>query len=195
MIELNYPEGGTPLDPNEIEGLLLDHITTIEELNRWEQENIQSAISWLTQRRSSEILNEEFICLLHEKMYGKVWQWAGSYRKTEKSIGVNHYKIPNELRSLLNDIQYWIENKTYSQDEIAYRFHHKLVLIHLFPNGNGRHARLMTEILQEEILGQKPFTWGAEDLNKATQSRKKYIAALKAADNHDFTLIAGFVRS
>jgi Fic-DOC domain mobile mystery protein B len=193
--DINYPPGATPLTPEELEGLKLKHITTRGELDRWEQDNIQDALAWLQKRRKGEILSEKFICQLHEKMFNRVWNWAGNFRRSDKNIGVQWPYIPVELRQLLNDTKVWIEYNTYSPDEIAYRFHHRLVWIHLFPNGNGRHSRLMTEILLMEALHQEPFTWGSHDLSQASDVRKNYISALKAADAYDYNLLKEFVRS
>lgn len=195
MTEFNYPPGATPLTPEEQDGLKLRHITTRGELDRWEQDNIQDALAWLSRRRKADILDEDFILLLHEKMFNKVWQWAGSFRRSDKNIGVSWTKVRMELRNLLDDTKTWIEFKSYSPDEIAYRFHHRLVLIHLFPNGNGRHSRLITDIILTEIFKQAPFTWGSDDLSSANDVRKRYITALKAADANDYRLLSAFVRS
>jgi Fic-DOC domain mobile mystery protein B len=195
MTEFNYPPGATPLTPEEQDGLKLRHITTRGELDRWEQDNIQYALSWLSRRRKTDILDEDFILLLHEKMFHKVWQWAGNFRRSDKNIGVSWTKVRMELRNLLDDTKTWIEFKSYSPDEIAYRFHHRLVLIHLFPNGNGRHSRLITDVILTEIFKQDPFTWGSDDLSSANDVRKRYITALKAADANDYRLLSEFVRS
>ena len=195
MIEFNYPIGATPLDPNEIDGLLLTHITTRPELDRWEQDNINEALAWLEQRKSKDILNESFMKQLHKRMFGNVWKWAGKLRQTEKNIGVPWYQISLETKTLCDDIKYWIENKTFSEDEIAARFHHRLVSIHLFPNGNGRHARLMADILLENVLGKPPFTWGSRNLIDAGMDRQKYIESLVAADRGDYGQLMDFVRS
>lgn len=195
MIRLNYPLGATPLDPNEIAGLKLTHITTQGELDRWEQENISQAIDWVSSRRKGDILTEEFLRQLHEKMFGKVWKWAGNFRQSEKNIGVDWKVIPVQLRQLLDDAQYWVKHNSFPPDEIAYRFHHRLVQIHCFANGNGRHARLICDILLSELLHQEVFSWGRENLTQNGGVRGKYIAALKAADENDFTLLAQFVRS
>lgn len=190
-----YEQDATPLDPDEVEGLKLKHITTRRELNRWEQENIQEAFDWLERRRKVPILTESFVCRLHEKMFGKVWKWAGQFRRTGKNIGVDWTAIPIELRQLLDDVKYWIEHKVYSPDEIAVRLHHKLVLIYAFPNGNGRHARLMADILLSDVLGQQPFSWGSGSLVDTGTLRGLYISALKAADRNDYALLKEFVRS
>lgn len=195
MKALEYPRGATPIDPEELEGLRLSHVTTREELNRWEHENISEAMRWLERRRQkAEILNEEFVRALHKRMLGKVWRWAGQFRRTNKNIGVHWAQIPLELKPLLDDTKYWIEHETYSPDEIAARFHHRMVLIHPFPNGNGRHARLIADVLLVDVLRREPFTWGKTDLNTAGNVRDAYIAALRAADNHDYNPLLDFVR-
>ena len=195
MIELNYPEGATPIDANEIEGLLLTHITTQAELDRWEQDNINEALAWVEERKPADILNEPFMKLLHKKMFCNVWKWAGKFRKSEKNIGVSWYKISIELKQLCDDVKYWIEHKPFSYDEIAARFHHRLVSIHLFPNGNGRHAGLVADILLENILDNPPFTWGNANLAKSGDDRKRYIESLVAADRSDYGPLMKFVRS
>ncbi len=195
MIELNYPEGASPIDTNEIEGLLLTHITTRAEIDRWEQDNINEALAWVEQHKPTDILNESFMKLLHKKMFCNVWKWAGKFRKSEKNIGVSWYMIAVELKQLCDDVKYWIENKTFSDDEIAARFHHRLVSIHLFPNGNGRHARLVVDILLENILNKPLFTWGNANLVKSGDDRKSYIESLIAADRGDYGQLMDFVRS
>lgn len=195
MIEFEYPEGATPIDANEMEGLLLTHITTRTELDRWEQDNINEALAWVEERKPTEILNESFMKLLHNKMFCNVWKWAGKFRQSEKNIGVPWSKISVELKKLCEDVVYWIENKTFSDDEIAARFHHRLVSIHLFPNGNGRHARLTTDILLENILNKPPFTWGNANLVKSGDDRKRYIESLIAADRGEYKKLLEFVRS
>lgn len=195
MKALEYPRGATPIDPEELEGLRLSHVATREELNRWKHENISEAMRWLERRRQkAEILNEEFVRALHKRMLGKVWRWAGQFRRTNKNIGVHWAQIPLELKPLLDDTKYWIEHETYSPDEIAARFHHRMVLIHPFPNGNGRHARLIADVLLVDVLRREPFTWGKTDLNTAGNVRDAYIAALRAADNHDYNPLLDFVR-
>jgi len=186
-------ESATGLSPEEREGLIPSYITTRAELNESEQANIVEARAWAFSRKR-DVLDEAFLKNLHQRMYGKVWNWAGEYRKTGKNIGIDAYKIPMELRQLLDDVHYWIKNKTYSTDEIAARFHHRLTLIHCFPNGNGRHARMAIDLLLTNV-GEKPFTWGNESLVNAGETRNAYIAALYAADKHDITPLLAFVRS
>ena len=160
-LELEYQDGQTPLDEDEKEGLLIKTVTTHGELDEHEQLNIEKAVKWTIQRKlkPEKILTEEFIKILHKKMFGKVWAWAGKFRKSEKNIGVEWIKIGIELKYLIDDTKYWIENKTYPPDEIAIRFKHRLVNIHCFPNGNGRHSRIMADIIIESIFGKDVFTW------------------------------------
>jgi Fic-DOC domain mobile mystery protein B len=192
---IDYPEGATPLDPDETEGLLLTHITTRSEIDRWEQENIRQAYQWADNLKKTDFFNEDFICRLHKKMFGNVWKWAGEFRKSNKNIGIYWQEIAVELKKLCDDAKAWIEFETFPPDEFAVNFHHRLVCIHPFPNGNGRHARLIADLILEKIFKQPPFTWGSASLVKHTQIRKRYIEALKAADNHDYSLLMEFVRS
>lgn len=127
-------------------------------------------------------------------MFDKTWRWAGTFRKTEKNVGVPWAQITVSLRQLFDDTKYWIENRTLSADEIAARFHHRLVAIHAFPNGNGRHARVMTELLQRQ-LQVAPFTWGRYDLQNESDVRSQYIHALRVADGGDLRPLLEFLRS
>ncbi len=195
MNEFQYPAGATPLEPEEMEDLKIGHITTREELNRFEQDNINEALQWLEIRRKSDVLTEKFIKTLHQKMFGKVWRWAGTFRRSGKNIGVDWMQIPVQLHTLLQDVRYWMDHKTYPSDEIAVRFHHKMVWIHLFPNGNGRHARLMTDIILKDVLKQKPFTWNVKSIDVEDKVRTFYLKALRAADQGDYTMLLEFVRS
>ncbi|OGX37973.1 MAG: cell filamentation protein Fic [Omnitrophica WOR_2 bacterium RIFCSPHIGHO2_02_FULL_52_10] len=195
MNEFQYPTGATPLEPEEIEDLKIGHITTREELNRFEQDNINEALQWMEARRKGEVLTEKFIKTLHQKMFGKVWRWAGTFRRSGKNIGVDWVQIPVQLHTLLQDVRYWVDHKTYPSDEIAVRFHHKMVWIHLFPNGNGRHARLMTDILLKDVLKQEPFTWNVRNIDVEDKVRTFYLKALREADQGDYSTLLEFVRS
>ncbi len=188
-------DGATPLDYNELNGLLPTHITTRGELDFLEMENINQAIIWSENLKTTDILNIEFICKLHKKMFSNVWKWAGKFRKSQKNIGIPYIQIEVELQTLCDDAQAWTEYNTYSPDEFAARFHHRLVFIHPFSNGNGRHARLMADLILEKIFTAEVFSWGGEGLANHKKSREEYIKALKLADEHDFSLLLEFVRS
>ena len=187
------PDDATPLTPDERTGLIPSDITYRRELNRAEQENIARAQDWALSRRR-DVLTERFVKDLHGRMFGDVWRWAGDFRTSERNIGIAYYKIPMELRELLADAAAWIEHKAYSPDEITVRFHHRLVRIHPFPNGNGRHSRLMADLLVMQ-LDRERFTWGSVNLQDAGEVRRRYIDALKAADNHDIGPLLAFARS
>jgi Fic-DOC domain mobile mystery protein B len=191
----DYQEGATSIDEDEKQELLIPHISTREELNEWEQRNITDVYNWLNRTRKKDVLNEDFIRKLHKEMFGKVWGWAGTYRRTDKNIGVDWAQIPIRFRQLLEDVRFWIDNKTYSPDEIATRFHHRLVQIHLFPNGNGRHARIMTDVLLEKVLDQESFSWGSASVLEESDIRRAYIQALRSADENDYRLLIEFMRS
>jgi Fic-DOC domain mobile mystery protein B len=194
-LEITYPSGATPLNPDEIEGLIPLHISTQDELNQFEYTNILKAEFWaFNQAQLKDFLSFEFLKRLHKKMFDDVWSWAGEWRKTNKNIGVDFWQITSELTRLLQDVIYQIQQQSLSYDEIAYRFHHRLVWIHPFTNGNGRHARLMTDILLTE-LGEARFSWGDKNLSADGVIRQQYISALQAADKHNYSLLAKFVRS
>lgn len=186
-------DASTPLTDEEREELIPSYITLRRELNEAEQANILEAEQWGFSRKR-DMLSEQFLNKLHNRMFGHVWRWAGRYRQSNKNISVDAYRIPQELRQLLDDCRFWVDNSTYEPDEIAARFHHKLVWIHPYPNGNGRHARLATDLLLA-ILNRPRFTWGRETLVHANETRKAYIAALGAADKHDIAPLLTFVRS
>ncbi len=186
-------DASTPLTDEEREQLIPSYISLRHELNEAEQANILDAQEWAFARQR-KILNERFLIDLHKRMFGRVWRWAGKFRHSAKNIGVDAYRIPQDLRQLLDDCNYWIENKTYEPDEVATRFHHRLVLIHAFPNGNGRHARLIADLLLDS-LGCPHFTWGRVNLVNSSETRQAYISALRAADKHDINLLLKFVRS
>ena len=183
----------TPLSPEEREGLIPSYVTLRGELNEAEQANILEADTWAFSRKRA-VLDEGFLNTLHKRMYGNVWRWAGTYRKSPKNIGIEFYEIPTELRKLLDDCRYWVKNNTYPPDEIAARFHHRLVSIHCYPNGNGRHARLAADLLLT-ALGRVRFSWGSANLVDAGATRAAYVAALRTADNHDYAPLFAFVRS
>lgn len=191
---MDYPAGATPLDPDEIEGLRYKHVTTRSELDELEQANIDSGLQWLKKQKKPDVLTESFVRNLHKKLFGKVWKWAGVFRQTEKNIGVDPIQITVQLRQLLDDTRYWIENDTYLPIELAARFHHKLVYIHPFPNGNGRHARIMADAILTKLMNKPAIDWaGGYKLEKMNERRNQYIAALRAADAHDFTVLFKFV--
>lgn len=189
------PAGATPLDPDESAGLVPGHIATREQLDEWEADNILAGERWAaraTGRRA--ILDDGFVRELHRRMFDRTWKWAGTYRATEKNIGVAPERIAVELRNLLEHTKARLSGKGAPLDEIGARFHHRLVSIHPFANGNGRHARLMTDLLLA-ANGAAPFTWGQSDLVHAGEVRERYLAALRAADARDFAPLIAFVRS
>lgn len=196
-LELEYIPGQTPLDEEEKDGLLIPTIATRGELDEFEQQNIEQAIQWSLQRKLKphQILTEGFVKNLHKRMYGDVWAWAGGFRKTNKNLGVDRLQIGTQLKHLLDDTAYWIEHHTHPPDEIAIRFKHRLVSIHCFPNGNGRHSRLMADIIIEKIFKLPVFTWGAGNLVQEGDSRTTYIQAVKAADRGTIAPLLAFSRS
>lgn len=196
-LKIDYIDGQTPLNEEEQDGLLIPSITTREDLDEFEQLNIEKAIQWTFGKKlkAEQLFTEKFIKDLHKRMYGEVWKWAGTFRESEKNIGIKSYLIPSELKMLLDDALFWVQNGTYSPDELAIRFKHRLVSIHCFSNGNGRHSRLMADLIMEKLYDETIFSWGSSNLIKATETRKVYIKAVKTADKHDLLPLIAFAKS
>jgi Fic-DOC domain mobile mystery protein B len=196
------PDDATPLGPAERDGLRQSWITHRRDLNEAEQDNIARGAAWARRGRGADpagILSEDFAKTLHRRMFGDVWTWAGTYRRTERNIGIEAWRIPAEIPAMFDDIGYCVEHKSFARDEIAVRLHHRLVAIHPFPNGNGRQARLMGDLLIERLGGQ-PFSWGGGrwgggSLADIGRLRASYVAALRAADGHDIEPLLTFARS
>lgn len=186
-------EANTPLEAEERDQLIPSYITLRRELNEAEQINIANAAKWLAARKR-DVLDEKFLRTLHARMFGDVWKWAGEYRKTARNIGVDAWRIPMDVAQAIDDAKFWVANGTYPPDEIAVRFSHRLVAIHPFPNGNGRFSRMVGDLLAQQ-LGQPRFSWGSANLVDPNQTRQDYVAALRAADVHDFDALIAFARS
>lgn len=193
-MKLVYPPGATPLDANEIGGLIPD-IATQSELNELEKANIGQALLWARKSRKlkRDLLSISGLFRLHKEMFGDVWEWAGEMRKTEKNIGVAPHKIQENLHNLCEDVKTWIENETFHWDEIGVRFHHRLVYVHPFVNGNGRHARIAADLLLA-FNSQKPFTWGSKEVSATDEFRNKYLEALRCADRGEIEDLLKFAR-
>ena len=190
------PDDATPLDPALRDDLIPTWVTTRADLNEAEEDNIVKGAAWARHRRggAEALLNEDFAKNLHKQMFSEVWKWAGKYRQNELNIGIAPHLITAEMPVMFDNTRFWVENKTFAPDEIAVRLHHRLTQIHGFPNGNGRHARMMADLLIEK-LGGNAFTWGSGTLHETGELRDAYIAAVKSADNHDLRPLMAFVHS
>lgn len=183
-MNFEYAPGATPIDADEAAGLIPAHLTLQRELNEYEEANILEATEWLFARRRGDPLDERFIHAVHGRMFNQTWRWAGQSRRSDKNLGVSRVQIPVRLRQMLGDVRAQIDHRAYSPIEIAARYHHRLVGIHVFPNGNGRHARLMADLLLTDLADRR-FEWGRGSLVAASELRARYIAALQAADAGD----------
>jgi len=195
-LDIQYGQGQTPIDDDEAEGLI-PPVRTRDLLNEVEEANISHAIEWTRRIHPSldEILSRDFLCRVHEKMFGDVWKWAGTFRLSNKNLGVDKTEIAIELRNAIDDCKHWIDNAVYEPDEIAIRFKHRVVSIHPFPNGNGRHSRLMADILISKYFKKPHFSWGSGDLNDDGASRGQYLHAIREADKGKFEELLVFARS
>lgn len=191
------PADATPLAPDEREGLRQSWITHRGDLNIAEERNIVAGAAWARRhlaRWPAHLLTVAFANDLHRHMLGEVWRWAGRYRTTARNIGIEAARIPAEMPMVFDDVRYWLDARTYPVDEIAVRLHYRLVAVHPFPNGNGRHARLMADLLMAR-QGQVPLTWGSGNLRDTGSLREAYVTALRAADRHDLAPLIDFARS
>ena len=191
------PDDSTPLDPEEAHGLRLSFITTRADLNEAEALNLEQGLLWARSRAGrTDILSERFLRELHQQMFGNVWRWAGKYRRTDKNIGISWWEVPSAVKLLLDDARVWrsMIGSSWSVDELCGHLHHRLVSIHPFPNGNGRHSRAMSDLLAVS-LGAHRYSWGRTNLAEDGDVRRRYIAALRRADNNDIGPLIEFMRS
>jgi Fic-DOC domain mobile mystery protein B len=191
-LKFEYPPGATPIDPNEAAGLIPSHLTLQRQLDEYEEGNIIEATEWAFSRRRGDPLDADFLHDVHRRMFNQTWRWAGEARHSEKNLGVPWPEIPVRLRQLLDDVRAQIGSRAYPTIEIAARYHHRLVSIHVFPNGNGRHARLMADLLLTDLVGRR-FEWGRRNLVATNELRARYIAALRAADTDDYQPLLEFL--
>jgi Fic-DOC domain mobile mystery protein B len=195
-LNLKYEHGQTPIDEDEKRGLKIKSVSTMSDLDAFEQQNIEHAMQWMHSKsfRPDRVLDIDFILNIHLRMFKNVWKWAGQFRLSNKNIGVPYYEIRRDLQCLIDDCKYWIEHDTFPQEEIAIRFKHRLVSIHLFPNGNGRHSRLMGDILLKALDKDQSFTWGSQTFRKG-DDRTAYINALRKADSGDMEPLIQFSKA
>ncbi len=189
-----FTGGSTELDEDEKLGLRAGWITRRAQLDELEHHNIELGKQWAfaRTRTSGALLTEAFVKRLHKAMYDEVWNWAGEFRRTEKNIGVDPVRIATDLRQLLDDARFWVEHATYLPDEITIRVKHRLVCVHCFSNGNGRHSRLFADLLVKS-MGQPLFTWGAR--TDPPDVRDRYFKALRQADRGEIQPLIDFARS
>ena len=195
-MEFQYAPGATPLDPDEAAGVVPSHITTQADLNAWEQANILQAVRWIARQKKRALLTEGFVRDLHRRMFDQTWKWAGTFRQSNKNIGVDWTQVAVKLRNLLDNTRFQIDHKVFEPDELVVRFHHQLVWVHAFPNGNGRHARLMADVLAQQ-LGRPRMTWGGADVELVSMGtvRDRYLRALREADQGQWSALIAFARS
>ena len=188
------PDGATPLGPDEMRGLKFKHVATRGELDELEQANMQEGLRWLFARKRGDVLDDAFLRTMHMRLFGDVWNWAGTFRQRELNIGIDPLQIAVQLRMLLDDARYWAEEEVFVPLEAAARFHHRLVEIHLFPNGNGRHARIATDLYLRDYFKHSGIIWsGVKDLQVNSERRDAYIASLRSADAGEFNPLLKFV--
>ncbi len=193
-MRLEYPKGATPIDPDEAQALIPGHITAQSELNEWESQNIQKAVTWSLSRRRTGVLTAEFVNELHRRMFDQTWEWAGAYRRSDKNMGVPWEQVAVEVHKLLGDAGFWLAESVYSVQESAIRLHYRMVMIHPFVNGNGRHARLLADVLLYN-RDLPRIKWGGSELDTPGEARSNYLQALRAADQGDYAQLLSYACS
>ena len=195
-LDLDFMYGQTPLDEDEKEDLLITTITTRGELDEFEQLGVEKAVEWTMKRKIGlrQILTEDFVRELHKRMFGDIWKWAGQFRTSNKNLGIDKNQIRTEVKKLLDDCRYWIDHKVFAEDEIAVRFSHRIVTIHPFSNGNGRHSRLIADVLVNHGFGRPLFSWGSINLTAHGVARSAYLKALREADDNAYQSLIVFAR-
>ena len=187
-------DGSTPLDHDQIKGIRFSHLTTMGELDEIEDTNIQKGLEWLHHKDHENFLSMQFLCKLHEKLFGEVWKWGGKFRTVEVNISkYRAHDVGPQLKNFFEDIRLWIDGKKMNWDEISAEMHHRLVTIHPFPNGNGRTTRIFTEYAQKRF-GQKVTSWKSSMSSTPKDRRDLYIKALRCADKGDFSLLIEFMK-
>ncbi|EKE80646.1 mobile mystery protein B [Idiomarina xiamenensis] len=195
---VDNPDGATPLTPDDMQNLRHRHIETREQLNELEAANILQGQRWAAQLKSptlARIFDLLFVTDLHNALFGEVWVWAGSFRLRELNIGVEPKNIAIDLHNFLEDAKCWIEFRHYDNLEISARIQHRLVQIHPFVNGNGRHSRIFTDIVRVYLLDEKPMKWANAKLENMTEERAAYISSLRKADRGDFSEFLNYLQS
>ncbi len=185
-------DGRTELSEEDRLGLVPTYIATRVELFDAEQRNIAQALLGRTPTLE-KLLDDKYLRDLHRAMFDRVWRWAGRYRVRETNIGIAPARIPTAVRALVEDAKAWVGYGTYEPDELAVRFHHRLVAIHPFPNGNGRHGRIAADYLVT-VLGRERFGWGAGLDIDTDGLRASYRHALQRADDGDIVELLSFAR-
>ncbi len=189
--------GATPLRAEDLEGLKLPHLSTLAQLNEAEAANILDGQRWALRARTSQLpdlLTDDYLQRLHAAMFGAVWRWAGEFRNHDTNIGCGFTEIRPQLRALYGEAAGWLEFGTYPAEEFAIRLHHRVVLIHPFANGNGRHARLLADVVLLRHFKRARLAWGGGSLDNADPDRERYLDALRAADHHDYRALIEFTR-
>jgi Fic-DOC domain mobile mystery protein B len=193
-----HAAGATPLSEEDLRGLKLASISNQGEVNEAEAQNILRGQEWALRSRTSTLsgmLSDDYLLRLHKQMFGDIWKWAGTIRERETNIGVPSHTIRTHLRSLYEEVAGWLEFSVYPPDEIAIRLHYRVVTIHPFPNGNGRHARMLAHMVMVRHFRLKPLSWGGSALRDQEINRKAYINALVAADTRDLAPLLTFARA
>lgn len=186
---------------DDTSGLILTHLTTRTERNAAEAHIISLAYDKYIfearrKKQGARWFTNEFICAVHRDMFGSIWDWAGKYRTDNLNIGVDWRLISEQIHLLCDDFLYWDSTtSTMTVLEVAARLQNRLTKIHPFRNGNGRHARLITDIFFYSRRHPLPEWPQTHLMSEGHQIRELYIAAMQKADQGDFSSLIRFLEN
>lgn len=186
------------MDPDARQFLLPEHadVATNNELNELEALNIADAFAWADDQtwQTADFFTQHVLREIHAKMFDQVWVWAGTYRSREVNIGnCPPEEISTRLEQVLGNLSYQSENGRSAHD-VCTALHHCIAQIHPFPNGNGRHARLVARLLAQTMgLERSSLTWGSTEYADEDTRKAAYISSLRAADDGDFGPLKSFI--
>jgi Fic-DOC domain mobile mystery protein B len=191
----DQPEGATPLD--DISGLLRRDITTRGQLDEAETLNILGAVDWIERGRLRDVFTVDFYERLHSRMYDDVWEWAGDLRSVtgaRPNIGVPPEMVPIELGRVAMEFNWeWQNSDQTNLLPFIAKYHHALVWVHPFNNGNGRWSRLACDVVMKRLAKKPLITWATDTLNVDSGERSQYINALKMADDFDLAPLVEYL--
>jgi len=185
----------TPIEPDDHQFLVpeMKHLITWADVDAEEASNIAKGRAWLIAQHFTldDLFDTLTLRTIHQRMFGKVWTWAGSVRRRETSIGIDPSQIQTQFEQLVQNFRWRAANADeigFSEEErreLGIRFHTEMVAIHAFVNGNGRHARLVANLVDSAMglgsLADPLYPWGARSGLPSAESRKLYLDAIKLA--------------
>lgn len=167
-------------DPDKHDNIL--GITDLDLLYENEALGIIRAQQYILDLDANFVFDSRLILDLHHIVFGNLYLWAGKWRNVVTNIGIDVGKIPYAIAEYADHVNY-MKNAAMDREGLVnclFYTHHRYTQIHPFNNGNGRTARLITDLVAN-MNGYQNIQLYVRD---AGAERENYKAALKAADQH-----------